>query len=49
MFGLFSFGTNVHKGFNKHTGTVQSYLLKRTFFNYPLLQYNVLAKEDFAL
>ena len=23
--------------------------IKRTFFNYPLLQYNVLAKEDFAL
>lgn len=43
------YGADVHKGFNKHTGTVQSYLLKRTFFNYPLLQYNVLAKEDFAM
>ncbi len=42
-------GADVHKGFNKHTVTVQSYLFKRTFFNNPLLQYNVLAKEDFAL
>mgnify|MGYP001786637378 CR=1 FL=1 len=42
-------GTDVHKGFNKHTETVQSYFQKRTFFNNPLLRYNVLAKEDFAL
>ena len=43
------FGAGVHKGFDKNVGTVQSYLLKRTFFNYPLLRYNVFAKEDFAL
>ena len=48
-FGPRCFGADVHKGFNKHTGTVQSYLLKRTFFNSPLLRYNVLAKEDFLL
>jgi len=49
--GSFSafFGTDVHKGFNKHTETVQSYFQKRTFFNNPLLRYNVFAKEDFAL
>ena len=28
---------------------VQSYFKKRTFFTNPLLRYNVLAKEDFAL
>jgi len=44
-----AFGTDVHKGFNKHTETVQSYFQKRTFFNNPLLRYNVFAKEDFAL
>ena len=42
-------GTDVHKGFNKQIGTVQSYLLKRTFSKSPLLRYNVLAKEDFAM
>ena len=46
--GLF-FGTDVHKGFNKHTGTVQSYFKKRTFLFYPPLRYNVLAKEDFTM
>lgn len=45
----FYVGTDVHKGFNKHTETVQSYFQKRTFFNNPLLRYNVFAKEDFAL
>ena len=48
-FGFILFGTDVHKGFNKHTETVQSYFQKRTFFNNPLLRYNVFAKEDFAL
>ena len=28
---------------------VQSYFKKRTFFTNPLLRYNVLAKEDFAM
>ena len=43
-----NYGADVHKGFDKNAGTVQSYLLKRTFFYYPLLQYNILAKEDFC-
>ena len=42
-------GADVHKGFDKNAGTVQSYFKKRTFFTNPLLRYNVFAKEDFAL
>ncbi len=44
MFGLFEFGADVHKGFNKYTGTYNHISKKRTFFTNPLLRYNVLAK-----
>ena len=43
------FGTDIHKGFNKHTSTYNHISKKRIFFNYHLLRYNALAKEDFAL
>ena len=43
------FGADVHKGFNNNAGTYNLFSFKRTFSKSPLLRYNVLAKEDFAL
>lgn len=43
------YGADVHKGFNNNAGTYNLFSFKRTFSKSPLLRYNVLAKEDFAL
>ena len=46
---LLLYGADVHKGFNNNAGTYNLFSFKRTFSKSPLLRYNVLAKEDFAL